>query len=400
MLQNLPSPSLTVVKTLNSTSIEVEWEPVPPQNRLGHITKYVIIYTDEKEEREMNVPAPASKAIVNGLKQSTTYTVKILAATVKGNGPPSDPKTATTEDPPTPWPPSDDDIGTTKVYINFVNKQALSNGKPVRFYQIIVIPLTEGQNPGKSSDGKYVKITRNYDDQVEGQPYVTAEFANEKSQRTTFPVGDGKYYSRAGVTEERRKRRATSYFKYLNGKLDDNTIHYAVFQRSFFDYDEYENEGFITFIITTEFPTGTVVLSVVVGILALIIVVVVIIMWRRFHHDETKTSSRNSRHCSTQEIVEMSASVNLATSQSAYSNPSTDPRYYDNTNLPYYTEPTTEGQATYEVVDGQAANYDDIEPKQEDIYQEIDQGIHYQPLNVNREVHYEGFVKPTAGSAS
>ena len=96
----------------------------------------------------------------------------------------------------------------------------------------------------------------------------------------------------------------------------------------------------------------------------------------------------------------MSASVNLATSQSAYSNPSTDPSYYDNTNLSHYTEPATEGQATYEAVDGQAANYDDIEPKQEDIYQEIDQGIHYQPLNVNREVHYEGFVKPTAGSAS
>ncbi|KAJ7386427.1 hypothetical protein OS493_008552 [Desmophyllum pertusum] len=92
------APSLTVVKTLNSTSIQVEWEPVPPQNRLGHITKYVIIiYTDGIEERKMDVPAPASKAIVNGLKQSTTYTVKILAATVKGNGPPSDPKTATTK---------------------------------------------------------------------------------------------------------------------------------------------------------------------------------------------------------------------------------------------------------------------------------------------------------------
>ncbi|KAJ7386417.1 hypothetical protein OS493_008541 [Desmophyllum pertusum] len=131
------------------------------------------------------------KAIVNGLKQSTTYTVKILAATVKGNGPPSDPKTATTEDPPTLPPPSDDDIGTTEVSINFVNKQTLSNGKPVRFYQIIVIPLTEGQNSGKSSDGKYVKVTRAYEDKVEGKPYITAEFANEKSQRTNFVLEMG-----------------------------------------------------------------------------------------------------------------------------------------------------------------------------------------------------------------
>ena len=91
------APVLTVVKTLNSTSIEVEWEPVHPQNRLGHITKYVILYTDEKETGEMNVTASTLKAIINGLRQSTTYTIQVLAATVKGNGPLSDPKTATTE---------------------------------------------------------------------------------------------------------------------------------------------------------------------------------------------------------------------------------------------------------------------------------------------------------------
>lgn len=75
------------------------------------------------------------------------------------------------------------------------------------FYQMIVI-LTEGQEPGKSSDKKYVKVTRTYDDQVDGEPYITAEFANDK-ERTEFPVGDGLYYSRDGVTETKRKRRAT-----------------------------------------------------------------------------------------------------------------------------------------------------------------------------------------------
>ena len=66
----------------------------------------------------------------------------------------------------------------------------------------------------------------------------------------------------------------------------------------------------------------------------------------------------------------MSASVNLATSQSAYCNPSIDPEPA--------TEPATEGQATCEAVDdvrsGQAANYDDVDPMQGDICQEIDQG--------------------------
>ena len=74
---------------------------------------------------------------------------------------------------------------------------------------MIVVPLTEGQSPGKSSDDKYVTVTRTYDDQEDGEPYITAEFANNE-ERTEFPVGDGKYYSIDGVTEARRKRRATS----------------------------------------------------------------------------------------------------------------------------------------------------------------------------------------------
>jgi len=74
---------------------------------------------------------------------------------------------------------------------------------------MIVILLTEGQKPGKSSDKKYVTVTRTYDNQVDGEPYITAEFANDK-ERTEFLVGDGLYYSRDGVTETKRKRRATS----------------------------------------------------------------------------------------------------------------------------------------------------------------------------------------------
>ena len=74
---------------------------------------------------------------------------------------------------------------------------------------MIVTPLTDGQNPGKSSDKQYVKATRNYDNQVKGEPYITAEFANGQPF-TSFPVGDGKYYPRDSVTEAKRKRRETS----------------------------------------------------------------------------------------------------------------------------------------------------------------------------------------------
>ena len=83
---------------------------------------------------------------------------------------------------------------------------------------MIVIPLKERENPGKSSDEKYVKVTRDYGNQVKGEAYITAEFANDKS-RTEFPVGDGKYYSREGVTEARRKRRASELTLYRLGIL-------------------------------------------------------------------------------------------------------------------------------------------------------------------------------------
>ena len=91
------SPVLTDVKALNSTSIQVEWEELPKEYRLGIITKYVINYTSEKDTGEKNVPAPNVTAVVNGLRQSTKYSFRVLAATVKGNGPQSDPKYGETE---------------------------------------------------------------------------------------------------------------------------------------------------------------------------------------------------------------------------------------------------------------------------------------------------------------
>ena len=74
-------------------------------------------------------------------------------------------------------------------------------------YQVIVMELTDGQDQGKSSDPKYAKVTRKYEDREAGEPYVTAEFANNNEKRTSFPVGDGKYYSTEGVTDAKRKRR-------------------------------------------------------------------------------------------------------------------------------------------------------------------------------------------------
>ena len=74
---------------------------------------------------------------------------------------------------------------------------------------MIVITLPKGAEPGNPADEKYRNVTRVYDDQLDGKPYLTAEFGREES-RTTFTVGDGKYYSRSGVTNAKIKRRTTS----------------------------------------------------------------------------------------------------------------------------------------------------------------------------------------------
>ena len=91
------APVLTLVTVLNSTSVEVEWQPVPEDFRHGIITKYVILYTFEKVTSEKEVPGSLLKVVVNGLRQSTTYSFRVQAATVMGAGPASNLKNATTE---------------------------------------------------------------------------------------------------------------------------------------------------------------------------------------------------------------------------------------------------------------------------------------------------------------
>ena len=83
---------------LNSTSVLVEWEPVPAESRHGIITHHTIHYKDVEKEKEgkMVVKESILKAIINGLRQKAEYTFWILAATSKGDGPGSNTEKATT----------------------------------------------------------------------------------------------------------------------------------------------------------------------------------------------------------------------------------------------------------------------------------------------------------------
>ena len=91
--------------------------------------------------------------------------------------------------------------------------------------------LTDGQDQGKSSDPKYAKVTRKYEDRVAGEPYVTAEFANNNEKRTSFPVGDGKYYSTEGVTDAKRKRRKGESIDFTTHNQSDMTFELIIHMR-------------------------------------------------------------------------------------------------------------------------------------------------------------------------
>ena len=80
------------VKVLNSTSVQLEWDPIPERLRHGVIIKYTIVYRYESSKTENIIYCPPSAVIiiVNGLRQSAEYSFWIFAATSKGDSPSSE----------------------------------------------------------------------------------------------------------------------------------------------------------------------------------------------------------------------------------------------------------------------------------------------------------------------
>ena len=68
----------------------MEWAPPPRDYRNGIIKNYVISYKKEYDKGEpssVEVPGRTLKKTINGLSKGTSYTIRVAAATVKGEGP-------------------------------------------------------------------------------------------------------------------------------------------------------------------------------------------------------------------------------------------------------------------------------------------------------------------------
>ena len=84
----------------SSTSILVQWDEVPENDKNGIIKGYNITYKDWRTgvEKTQSVVAPTRQVDLTGLNKFTNYNISVLAFTVKGGGPPSSAITVSTEE--------------------------------------------------------------------------------------------------------------------------------------------------------------------------------------------------------------------------------------------------------------------------------------------------------------
>ena len=75
----------------SSTSISVTWGKVPDDKQHGDISHYTVIYEKKEGGTEKRKTVTTRTAELKDLEKFTEYSIKVLAATRKGDGPPSDP---------------------------------------------------------------------------------------------------------------------------------------------------------------------------------------------------------------------------------------------------------------------------------------------------------------------
>ena len=82
-----------------SASIFVKWDDVPSENQNGIIRSYTVRYRSVSVEGPFTTTTVFTKeANLTGLIKDESYNVSVLATTVKGNGPYSDPEIFTTNE--------------------------------------------------------------------------------------------------------------------------------------------------------------------------------------------------------------------------------------------------------------------------------------------------------------
>ena len=89
-------PEAVTVDEIYPDSIELSWNPPPPQNHNGEITGYNITVTATNNGITFTVFSVANSTVIGSLTPFTTYIYSVAAVTNAGTGPFSSPNTVTT----------------------------------------------------------------------------------------------------------------------------------------------------------------------------------------------------------------------------------------------------------------------------------------------------------------
>ena len=96
------APSNFSVATKTSTTIQASWQLPQEDSRNGVITGFKLFYKKKSSSgspiiEHINIGSTLTK-VVTGLDEYTEYEFQVLAYTSKGDGPKSNPKSATTKE--------------------------------------------------------------------------------------------------------------------------------------------------------------------------------------------------------------------------------------------------------------------------------------------------------------
>ena len=103
-LEPTAAPADFTVGETTSQSISLSWGAVPESDRNGIITGYKVVYQALPNGKRLTVNVSAgnggerTSTTLSGLNQFTNYSIRVLAYTVKGDGPQSPEKTVQTKE--------------------------------------------------------------------------------------------------------------------------------------------------------------------------------------------------------------------------------------------------------------------------------------------------------------
>ena len=96
------APSNVTASPESTTSIKVEWDPVPKCKRNGEITNYIVeVFNSTRDEVRYvrYVSSDDRSVVIRNLQEYTNYSVRVYATTAVGEGPPSEYQNTTTHQP-------------------------------------------------------------------------------------------------------------------------------------------------------------------------------------------------------------------------------------------------------------------------------------------------------------